>query len=314
MEMKIRTNITPKIPIIQKDYEILRAELHTVQSKSTQFENCCSYYRNSTSKITMTMLNRIKNDIMVLEDKQTEEMIIDGHSQAKGKYFDQAPYKRALLSTPTPALPPAPTPKVSADTQVIEGWPALPEVCCLVSSLVNASNRQYASTPMVNRSHASTSNPSLAPIFNRSHDSISHRSSVSTSNRLPIATSNHSHSSAPNSTPATTSISAHAFIPNSPSRVLVGGGVTLYTVTEQLYHNDIVSILSNPDRKFNTQRRTNFIEKYMRPHLISCLEKGHFTPFPQGITSSSDFVRIYARRIDSNCQCGKPDVFENMIG
>lgn len=66
--------------------------------------------------------------------------------------------------------------------------------------------------------------------------------------------------------------------------------------------------------KFNTQRRTNFIEKYMRPHLISCLEKGHFTPFPQGITSSSDFVRIYARRIDSNCQCGKPDVFENMIG
>ncbi|XP_063408167.1 uncharacterized protein LOC134691530 [Mytilus trossulus] len=66
--------------------------------------------------------------------------------------------------------------------------------------------------------------------------------------------------------------------------------------------------------KFNTQRRTNFIEKYMRPHLISCLEKGHFTPIPQGITSSSDFVRIYARRIDSNCQCGKPDVFENMIG
>ncbi|CAG2216427.1 unnamed protein product [Mytilus edulis] len=44
-------------------------------------------------------------------------VIIDGHSQAKGKYFDQAPYKRALLSTPTLALPPALTPKVSADTQ-----------------------------------------------------------------------------------------------------------------------------------------------------------------------------------------------------
>ncbi|VDI57395.1 Hypothetical predicted protein [Mytilus galloprovincialis] len=66
--------------------------------------------------------------------------------------------------------------------------------------------------------------------------------------------------------------------------------------------------------KLNTQRRTKFIEKYMRPHLISCLEKGHFTPFPQNTTSSTDFVRIYARRIECSCQCGKPDVFENMIG
>ncbi|CAC5387653.1 unnamed protein product [Mytilus coruscus] len=145
--------------------------------------------------------------------------------------------KRALLTTPIPALPPAPTPKVSADTQVIEEWPALPEVCCLVSSLINTSHRLYASLP--NRLHASTSNPSPAPIFNRSHDSISHRSSVSTGNRSP--------SSAPNSSPATTSNSSHAFISNSPSRILVGGGVTLYTVTEQLNHNDIVSILSNPE-------------------------------------------------------------------
>ncbi|CAC5412486.1 unnamed protein product [Mytilus coruscus] len=66
--------------------------------------------------------------------------------------------------------------------------------------------------------------------------------------------------------------------------------------------------------KLNTQRRTKFIEKYMRPHLISCLEKGHFTPFPQNTTSSTDFVRIFARRIECSCQCGKPDVFENMIG
>ncbi|CAC5374109.1 unnamed protein product [Mytilus coruscus] len=35
-------------------------------------------------------------------------VMIAGHSQAKGKYFDQAPYKRALLTTPIPALPPAP--------------------------------------------------------------------------------------------------------------------------------------------------------------------------------------------------------------
>lgn len=72
-EVKKLTNISSKIPIIQRDYEIMRSELHTVQSKSTQSENCCSYYRNSTSKIIMTMLNRIKNDIMVLEDKQTQE-------------------------------------------------------------------------------------------------------------------------------------------------------------------------------------------------------------------------------------------------
>ncbi|CAC5413848.1 unnamed protein product [Mytilus coruscus] len=172
-------------------------------------------------------------------------VMIAGHSQAKGNYFDLAPYKRALLTTPIPALPPAPTPKVSSNTQVTEEWPALPEVCCLVSSLINTSNRLYASTP--NRSHASTSNPSPAPIFNRSHDSISHRSSVSTANRSPISTSNRSPSSAPNSSPATTSNSSHAFISNSLSRILVGGGVTLYTVTEQLYHNDIVSILNNPE-------------------------------------------------------------------
>ncbi|CAC5376336.1 unnamed protein product [Mytilus coruscus] len=52
----------------------------------------------------------------------------------------------------------------------------------------------------------------------------------------------------------------------------------------------------------------------MPPHLISCLEKGHFTPFPQNTTSSTDFVKIFARRIECSCQCGKPDVFENMIG
>ncbi|CAC5378997.1 unnamed protein product [Mytilus coruscus] len=102
-------------------------------------------------------------------------VMIAGHSQAKGKYFDLAPYKRALLTTPIPALPPAPTPKVSADTQVIE-------------------------------------------------EGLLFQSS-----------------------PATTSNSSHAFISNSPSRILVGGGVTLYTVTEQLYHNDMVSILSNPE-------------------------------------------------------------------
>ncbi|CAC5424992.1 unnamed protein product [Mytilus coruscus] len=59
--------------------------------------------------------------------------------------------------------------------------------------------------------------------------------------------------------------------------------------------------------KLNTQRRTKFIEKYMRLHLISCLN-------PQNTTSSTDFVRIFARRIECSCQCGKPYVFENMIG
>ena len=65
---------------------------------------------------------------------------------------------------------------------------------------------------------------------------------------------------------------------------------------------------------FNFKRKTNFIENYMRSHLISCLESGHFTPFPQSTSSDTDIVKVYTRKIESSCHCGKPDVFENMVG
>jgi hypothetical protein len=65
---------------------------------------------------------------------------------------------------------------------------------------------------------------------------------------------------------------------------------------------------------FNVKRKTNFIEKYMSSHLISCLESGHFTPFPQSTTSDTDIVKVYTRKIESSCHYGKPDVFENMVG
>ena len=65
---------------------------------------------------------------------------------------------------------------------------------------------------------------------------------------------------------------------------------------------------------FNYRRKTKFIEKYMRQHLISCLENGHFTPFPQCTTSNTDFVKIHTRKIECSCDCGKPDVFQDMIG
>ena len=48
---------------------------------------------------------------------------------------------------------------------------------------------------------------------------------------------------------------------------------------------------------FNVKRKTNFIEKYMSSHLISCLESGHFTPFPQSTTSDTDIVKVYTRKI-----------------
>ena len=52
----------------------------------------------------------------------------------------------------------------------------------------------------------------------------------------------------------------------------------------------------------------------MRSHLIACLEKGHFSPFPQSTLSNTEVVKVYTRKIESICYCGKPDVFQNMVG
>ncbi|XP_052075462.1 uncharacterized protein LOC127712906 [Mytilus californianus] len=184
----------------------------------------------------------------------------------------------------------------------------------------------------------------------RSPTSTSYRLSTSTSNRLPTSTSNRLPTSTSNHTSRTSDmppakpkgnevylirsdnhddwkcdqyqwlhygkIQLSAIYSHGKKNLLV----KLPDVQQQTngYDCGVYAIANMVEychkEKLNTQRRTKFIEKYMRPHLISCLEKGHFTPFPQNTTSSTDFVRIFARRIECSCQCGKPDVFENMIG
>jgi hypothetical protein len=66
----------------------------------------------------------------------------------------------------------------------------------------------------------------------------------------------------------------------------------------------------------NTYSRTHthYIERYMRSHLIACLEKDHSSPFPQSTSSNTEVVKVYTRKIESSCYCGKPDVFQNMVG
>ncbi|XP_052103656.1 uncharacterized protein LOC127737165 [Mytilus californianus] len=185
----------------------------------------------------------------------------------------------------------------------------------------STSNRLSTSTS--NRLPTSTSNRS--PTSNRLPTSTSNRLPTSTSNRLPTSTSNRSPTSnrLPTSTsnrlPTSTSNRSPTIIA-LPEMISINLLVKLPDVQQQTngYDCGVYAIANMVEychkEKLNTQRRTKFIEKYMRPHLISCLEKGHFTPFPQNTTSSTDFVRIFARRIECSCQCGKPDVFENMIG
>jgi hypothetical protein len=52
----------------------------------------------------------------------------------------------------------------------------------------------------------------------------------------------------------------------------------------------------------------------MRSHLIACPEKGHFSLFQQSTSSHTEVVKVYTRKIESICYCGKPDVFQNMVG
>lgn len=43
-------------------------------------------------------------------------------------------------------------------------------------------------------------------------------------------------------------------------------------------------------------------------------QEGHFSPFPQSTSSNTEVVKVYTRKIESICYCGKPDVFQNMVG
>ena len=56
---------------------------------------------------------------------------------------------------------------------------------------------------------------------------------------------------------------------------------------------------------------------YMRDHLIFCLEKNHFRPFPKMDNISHQLpilVKPEIHTIYMNCKCGNPDTIEDMIG
>ena len=56
-----------------------------------------------------------------------------------------------------------------------------------------------------------------------------------------------------------------------------------------------------------------FNTKYLREHLIFCLEQGHFRPFPK-LESSSKFVhnKPEIHSIVLSCECGNPDTIANL--
>ena len=58
-----------------------------------------------------------------------------------------------------------------------------------------------------------------------------------------------------------------------------------------------------------------FDQKYMREHLVHCLEKGNFSAFPKNhVGFASKNIKINTYKIEIDCECGKPNAIENMIG
>ena len=57
-----------------------------------------------------------------------------------------------------------------------------------------------------------------------------------------------------------------------------------------------------------------FEQKYMRSHLIACLEKGEFSAFPKSKISKKCKIKTKNSVIESNCECGEADSVEDMVG
>ena len=57
-----------------------------------------------------------------------------------------------------------------------------------------------------------------------------------------------------------------------------------------------------------------FDQKYMRDHLISCLEKNQFRPFPKCYMSKKSKVKSTNFIIETNCECRETDGIHNMVG
>jgi hypothetical protein len=57
-----------------------------------------------------------------------------------------------------------------------------------------------------------------------------------------------------------------------------------------------------------------FEQKYMREHLVHCLEKGNFSAFPKNhVGFAPKNIKINTYKIEIDCECGKPNAIENMI-
>jgi hypothetical protein len=58
-----------------------------------------------------------------------------------------------------------------------------------------------------------------------------------------------------------------------------------------------------------------FEQKYMREHLVHCLEKGNFSAFPKNhVGFAPQNIKINTYKIEIDCECGKPNAIENMTG
>jgi hypothetical protein len=58
-----------------------------------------------------------------------------------------------------------------------------------------------------------------------------------------------------------------------------------------------------------------FEQKYMREHLVHCLEKGNFSAVPKNhVGFAPKNIKINTYKIEIDCECGKPNTIENMIG
>ena len=59
----------------------------------------------------------------------------------------------------------------------------------------------------------------------------------------------------------------------------------------------------------------NYDEKYMRDHLIYCLERGFISQFPKNrIDRAPKILKTKDNLIPINCNCGSSDTIEDMIG
>jgi hypothetical protein len=65
---------------------------------------------------------------------------------------------------------------------------------------------------------------------------------------------------------------------------------------------------------FSGSLHIEFNQQLMQDHLISCLEKGQFSVFPNVKVSKKGMVKCKSSVVESNCEYGKADSIENMVG